>query len=297
MFDTGTKIKLIASSCNKKTGPRKGSVGYITELYHLRTKIKGRTIFAIPATCRFTRYGNERKCRAETKSILTILPVVHGNDAENTIKTIISTIGPEKYVSRWNIIRSEVSVATTIPIVLATPMYTPGLDLMMCAHEELQCWLENKILSLSSFTSRAIGTNYLSKEGTSGITENDLLNLREMTVSKQLRRALLEKMCVSPNARNKWIKILLMLSIMSDRSDHEIISDDLRASSNNILNGLSHPKGTFTTNDVYQTLAPYLFCKKFDEYKKIFAKNTEFYKPIKEMEAMKIIILGLSIIN
>lgn len=297
MFNSGTKIKLIASSCNKKTGPRKGSVGYITELYHLRTRIRGRTIFAIPATCRFTRYGNERKCRAETKSILAILPVVHNNDAEDSIKTIISTIGPEKYVSKWNTIRSGVSIATTIPIVLAAPMYTPGLDLMTCAHEELQCWLENKILSLSSFTSRAKGTHYLSKEGTSGITEYDLSSLREMTVSKQLRHVLLEKMCNSPTARNKWIKILLMLSIMSDRSDHEIISDDLRTSSDNLLNSLSHSKGLFTTNDVYQTLVPYLFCKKFDEYKKIFAKNTEFCEPIKEMEAMKIIILGLSTIN
>lgn len=82
MIKGGTKVIVLTSSLRKKTGPRKGSVGYVVQLNRPGGNIfyyEEEDVFVHLVKVMFTRYGSEtNKQRNETKSFLNILPSFSG---------------------------------------------------------------------------------------------------------------------------------------------------------------------------------------------------------------------------
>lgn len=79
MFETGTRVIALNSSFSGKTGPRKGSVGYVldTGLGEQGSYYDGdRCWFATLHRTTFVRYGFENRQRNETKFFINIFPYI-----------------------------------------------------------------------------------------------------------------------------------------------------------------------------------------------------------------------------
>lgn len=294
MFDLGTKIRIVASSHLKKTGPRKDSVGYVTVLSNSRAFIFNRTIFTAYASVKFIRYGNEKRHRAETKCVLLVFPVIEDN-IEETLKVFINKINSEKYTSDWNEVRANMSIPENVPIVIAAPVHTPEISFKTCTHTELCCWFESCLLSqqISSFVNKALVTRHPFKNGTQCIAEQTLSILREMMVSKEMRHSVIKGMCDSPSIRDKWIGMMRMATIMAKHTQYDLVLNGL---CNTVFSGVydKDGKGSVTTTEVYTLLIPYIFHDKFDKFKGVCIDRKGFSKVIKDMEAIRKIIFTLT---
>jgi len=294
MFDLGTKIMLMASSCHKKTGPRKGSVGYVTTLFHAYKSICNKRIFVTPASVKFLRYGNEKRHRFETKSILLVFPVIR-NDTETSLKAFINIINSDKCVKDWNDILATMSLKENTPVAIAAPIYTPEVSFETCTHEELRCWFESCLLSqqISSFVNRALISHHPFKENVPCITNDHLTTLREMIISKQVRHAVMNDMYEDISLRNQWISILRMIEIISESAEQETILNNLYDIFATGLYG-KDSKGAVLPTEVYKILSPYIFRNKFKVFKNVFVNKKGFPKIIKEMEGIKKLIFALT---
>lgn len=77
MIKTGTKIIILSSSCRKKTGPRKGSIGFVSQMKQYGSEIsyiEEEDVFVNLTRVVFTRYGFESKERMELKYFMNVLP-------------------------------------------------------------------------------------------------------------------------------------------------------------------------------------------------------------------------------
>lgn len=294
MFDLGTKIILVASSCHKKTGPRKDSVGYVTTLFHSQSSICNKNIFVTPASVKFLQYGNEKKHRVETKSILLLFPAIK-DCTEESLKAFINIINSEKYVNDWNGVRAAVSLKENIPVAIAAPIYTPEVSFETCTHEELRCWFESCLLSqqISSFVNKALISYHPFRKEINCVTKNHLTTLRKMIIEKQERHLMIKDMYEDISLRKQWIGLMRMISIISEGAEQENILNSLYEISATNLYGRDSEGVVFQT-EVYKILIPYIFRNKFKAFKNIFINKKGFSKPIKEMEAIKKLIFALT---
>ncbi len=88
MFNIGAKVIVLKSNFKKKASPRRGSIGYISEIEVHTTKIGGiYTLFRYygTATIIFTRYGFQKTTRSERRVVNIIIPILKGPDYINTL--------------------------------------------------------------------------------------------------------------------------------------------------------------------------------------------------------------------
>ena len=294
MFDLGAKIILVASSCHKKIGPRKDSIGYVTSLFNAHTSIGNKSIFVTPASVKFLCYGNEKRHRFETKQVLLVFPFLN-NPIEGSLKAFINIINSDKYINDWSKVRASMSVTDKVPIALAAPIYTPEISFETCTHEELRCWFESCLLSqqTSSFVNKALLSRHPFREEIPCITKHRLTMLREMIMSKQTRHAIMNDMYEDISLRNEWIKTIRMVAIIAEGFEQETIFNMLYEVSATSLYDRDN-KGIVLPTEVYKILAPYVFRSKFKAFKNVFVNKKGFPKIIKEMEAIKKLIFALT---
>ena len=294
MFDLGAKIILVASSCHKKTGPRKDSIGYVTSLFHAHASIGNKSIFVTPASVKFLCYGNEKRHRFETKQVLLVFPFIN-NPTEGSLKAFINIINSDKYVNDWNRVRASVSRTDKAPIVMAAPIYTPEISFETCTHEELRCWFESCLLSqqISAFVNKALISSHTFRENIPCITKHRLTMLREMIISKQVRNGIMNDMYEDISLRNELIKIMRMVTIIAEGFEQETIFNRLYEVSAARLYERDN-NGVVLPTEVYKILSPYVFRSKFNALKNIFVNKRGFTKLIKEMEAIKRLIFALT---
>jgi hypothetical protein len=148
MFDPGTKIILLDSSHQKTIGPRKGSIGYVSNCSDTRVfNLIGDDFepFNIVSTfCEvfFIRYGFEEKNRLEKKHIISIIPVLkRNNNNELNVAKIIKNFRNQINSSQlWNSLRECYNASVSVPIVLATPLSCDRTDLLTCNELEFKAW-------------------------------------------------------------------------------------------------------------------------------------------------------------
>lgn len=93
MFNTGTRIIALASSLSAKTGPKRGSVGYVRDL-DIKDNIgniinkngmffdESRMWFLKLHLIYFVRYGFEKKSRIESKFFINLVPYLSDHEAK-----------------------------------------------------------------------------------------------------------------------------------------------------------------------------------------------------------------------
>ena len=87
MFDEGAQIQLVASTRRKKAGPRRGSLGFVSEI-NCSGDIHDIRYYLV--TVMFHRFGFEKKTRAEKQRVVMALPFL-GNK-KVTLKKMVNQI-------------------------------------------------------------------------------------------------------------------------------------------------------------------------------------------------------------
>ena len=130
MFNFGMNIVVAASSLTKnKTGPRIGSVGFVSGNYKLPSPKyidKEFPALLIPQRVIFTNFGFETKLRVEEKVIIGILPIPAFNKSFNEETTRLFTeIHGNLQHKRWQKIIMNIYNWKCKPICLVVPNIVP----------------------------------------------------------------------------------------------------------------------------------------------------------------------------
>ncbi len=182
MFDPGTKIILIESSLHKTVGPRKGSIGYISNCYNTRTlqlmTEKFNSISVVASICEvmFIRFGFEERGRIERKTIISVIPIlkrenqkkIKEEEATGVVECIANfrdMLNSPKSGYLWESIRDNFEVASSLPIVLATPVSYDPTDLATCDNIEFRAWITAHLTSSSMrrFVSKSLQSSHFTK--------------------------------------------------------------------------------------------------------------------------------------
>jgi hypothetical protein len=171
MFEPGTKVILVESSLHKTIGPRKGSIGYVSNCSFTRTIpaiTEGFGSFNVVASlCEivFIRFGFEEHGRVERKHVISIFPLIkNGNlfNKDNKKETIKESIcGIDKHVKDlcnmiasqkdsylWENIRDNCEVSSSVPVALIVPLSYDTTDLTTCKDVEFKAWITSYLNSI-----------------------------------------------------------------------------------------------------------------------------------------------------
>lgn len=287
MFDLGEKVILLASSCHKKTGPRKNSIGYITVFNSTLKVLDGLNLITMGAEIRFLRYGNEKKDRFETKRVSLVFPILQNNFDIKLDSFIHAVNKPSDKMC------SILSISENKPIVLAVPLYTPEINFSMCSDQELSCWLESCIMSqqINFFINQALISYHFfqNKE----VSASQLILLQNAMVSNYTRKTLIKHICRNASRRIKWINILRLIIITSGYIGQKAMSTNLVSISRN-RSYKKDIKGRISRNGLYSILGPRIFYSTFSKFENIFKGSNHFKLLVKELNTTKTIMLSLS---
>lgn len=147
MFKTGTRVMVLSSSFSGKTGPKVGSMGYITgdSVSYLDNDSP---FFIFPTEIVFTRYGFELKIRRECKRFIAIAPIgpldMDEEDREKELDERLKrtyNIQNEKCDTLKMLKSSRMFRSTAIGLLAPAPK----VNLMGSGPEERVAWLESHV--------------------------------------------------------------------------------------------------------------------------------------------------------
>lgn len=302
MFDLNTKIILVASSCHKKVGPRKNSIGYIVTINKSLTVLSNPNVVVISANIKFLHYGNEKKDRFETKRVLLVFPILQDNQdsIDNQFERFAHTINSNRHVEYWNKVRHFLKETNNTPVVIAIPLSTPEVNFELCSSQEFFCWFEGFLMSrqINSFVNKALISNHFSQNELYNV--HTLLALQSMMVNKSIRQNSLSVIYRDKLKRKKWINILRIITITREIHDQKNIIASLHYTSNNILQHIKDNRKSVAINKIYAMLIPYVFCRFFSKFTNIIMllkgtdkSNKEISKIVDRIESTKAMILEL----
>ncbi len=110
MFYIGSEVIVIGSNIKRKSGPRKGSIGNVSQIQN-PVRISD-TQSVIPSIISFSRYGHENKSRLEIKT-------VYINSFSNIKNTHGSDINFEKCINKFIQQTSKIKLNPSSVVVLA----------------------------------------------------------------------------------------------------------------------------------------------------------------------------------
>lgn len=206
----GSKVIVITSSVKKGIGPRKGSIGYLSDVSMYGGYSNKISAYAQPIRVVFTRYGFESKTRKERKGFINILPVVH-KDTTHGYAKIIENIDVNTLF--WARMRESLASPNNkskaaFPYGILVPLET---DLMGCGFEEFFVWLESHILS--KMFHKAIVSVSSNRERLSGIIDIRVIDLLlTITKSKELRNLWKDTIKESVDFRGLLIKTIRQIT-------------------------------------------------------------------------------------
>ncbi len=145
MFDSGTKMVVLASSHRGSLGVKKGSLAFFCQdvgngnvLYDEDNKV-----FFAAAELVFYRYGFEKKDRCERKQVLVLLPKISANygDTYGQVAKLSRRIQSGR-AEMWNKCRSAIGVSAKVPAVMLAPVGLEKDDLVTCNIYQRMAWME-----------------------------------------------------------------------------------------------------------------------------------------------------------
>lgn len=282
MLNTGTKVWVVASSCQKKIGPRHGSIGYVSGFNDFdSTSIDGNIVLS-PRKIIFLRYGFEKRLRVETREVLLACPILRDKkaDASSQINSLCNEIKRFK------------TKQSSSHIVVVTPI-NDGTSLMDCSAVEFRAWISSYLRCpyFNSFTQLTLSHGYFTNFG------NELLKKR--TAWETMRLACIDNEFRESKIRywlydkENWedrINALRIMTLFCTRANIRYISrfayDDL----NYLLQIDAAPREI-----VYKKLLPFLLnSAALEVFKPIARENKDLCRIIDDIEAIQNGFRGLS---
>lgn len=240
MFEPGTKVILVESSLHKATGPRKGSIGYVSNCsftHAIPTAVEGLGTFNVVASlCEilFIRFGFEEHSRIERKNVISVFPLIKngrlfdkgsGNKKEidkdrysidKNIKDFCSMIATQKESYLWENVRCSCEVSSSVPITLATPINYDTTDLTTCKEVEFRAWVISYLnnLSMYKFIDNSIKSLHYTNYNDADLHRPEIWNhLQSLTNDRDYRQDYINSHSVGPEERKECI--LLIRKLMS----------------------------------------------------------------------------------
>ena len=274
MFDPGTKIILVESSLHKTVGPRKGSIGYISNCYDTRTfnliKEGFDYVSVIASLCEvlFIRFGFEERGRMERKTIIALFPIFKSGGVKkaknkenelNPIKSMANLcqlITSQKDSYLWENIKANYETSPSIPVVVASPLNYDNTDLTMCDDIEFKAWIlsymTNTIMSKLVRGTRQSG--HFSKSNDNELSSKGTWDELQLFIDdRSYRGDCVNRWASSAEARAKSISLIRKIMAVQSRSFMKKAMEDI----NNIHNIDMHDYVT----TIYNTICPYMYNK------------------------------------
>jgi hypothetical protein len=213
MFDPGTKVILVESSLHKSVGPRRGSIGYVSNCRHIRVVpviTEGFGSFSVAASlCEilFIRFGFEERGRIERKTVISVFPMMRNGsllnkeikkeankednpDIAKHMKDFCHMISSQKDSYLWENVKGICDVSPNIPIVLAAPLSYDTTDLTVCSELEFKAWLASHLtnISISEFIGRTMQSGHYTKYNDKELNKSETWNnLYRLTGDREFR--------------------------------------------------------------------------------------------------------------
>lgn len=193
MFDSGTKVVVLASSHRGPTGVKKGSVGFFHQLIENGRVVRDREqkVYAVPAQVIFTRYGFEKKSRCEKKKVMLLLPEVDSNysDVSGQVAKLSRRIQSGKN-ELWNRARKLCGeVGDKTPAVMMVPAGIDERTIDNMQSIEVCAWMEAILTNdkMIHWLMAATQDRYINRSFHPELTEDVVYFLREVATDKSAR--------------------------------------------------------------------------------------------------------------
>lgn len=249
MFDPLTRIAVIYSEI-KNTGPRQGSIGYIshaTDIQLVASRLLSAYIYT--TTINFVRYGYEKRKRSEYKQVHALIPVNFDGKTQG-IETFIEKLEDERI---FNSFKDSLNTPTDNPFCIIGPLETP-MNMLNQDDDIFYGWIEtylryeqhNHILEsfLDSEDSGFICTNLK-------IDYTLMRSLVSMVYDHQMKSAGLPMLA---DRKNMVIKSLRFVMLMSNLYRNNMVTSSPLNESSHLNN-----EGRLDPVAFYNKIIPYLY--------------------------------------
>jgi len=220
MFEQRERLIVLSSSVSSKdTGPRKGSIGYFISTSDIYRNNK-HDVCVSEADIIFSRYGYEKKHRAERKKVIILFPSTKYGDI------VLSTRGRE-LVEKVNSAKSGVVEDirgmerwshNNLHVIVAAPSQT---NILKLDEEELVCWAVAFLHGeISRSVTRMTGSGYYVNSTFKGLSVNSLWNklLHAGADRGSMGKLLTEISTFDKNKLKEFIEITSAMSAIGRRS-------------------------------------------------------------------------------
>lgn len=211
MFETGTRIMILASSRRKGPGPRKGSVGYVSTTrqfdYFQNFTASLHEVF-------FTRYGFEETRRIERKPVICAFPILkEGEDTPLQVKSFIRRVISPKHEKDWNSVRASFDVNASVPIAVAVPDNVNKIDITEAPDNEFKAWTHsiNYNQRIIHRIHEALMRGHFVNSKDSRICEENLELLRAMGSDRDFRDVTLSDITATKQRKELFVSTVRML--------------------------------------------------------------------------------------
>lgn len=243
MIKTGTRVIVLTSSSERKIGPRKGSIGYVTQLEKSGKNIfynNDEDVFVHLTKVIFTRYGFEvGKRRRETKFFLNIFPsFLMPLGLKNPTKSIDAHIDRVKDIKIfgtpfWDGLSGRTSVlygkgnvygGTLMPLPFAKA------DLIRVKRWEFESWLNSFVTDrLFHHVLYLITTAPVPVERLKHILNLGMVNqLREMYRDRDYRDHMLQRLSASRAKRSEVVGLVRRITSIAYTPEYRKDLSDMK---------------------------------------------------------------------
>jgi hypothetical protein len=253
MFSPSARVVVLASSSNKQTSPKYGSIGYIINSgktkYYIRDTVKlSNGVMVSPVNVLFTRYGcGKDRTSTERREILCVTPVLRkpseyekNFSVQDRVKRAVSQFLKQDFTSNawYNIKCNHVKNPDYATICIMALAPDRGVDLMSCDEVELKGWIGSSLLNypFKTLISKMCNHIYLSKFPFSADHREMLMMLNEATKSKSYRREFLNRDVFRSKVRRQ-IAIETLRGVIAIGSSRAFTNAENKQIAHNIKNG------------------------------------------------------------
>ena len=230
MFDSHTKVIVLASSTKKKTSPRFGSTGYVVGAgdpkYMPQVNVANGVIVAVVDVL-FTRYGlGKDRYKAERREVINVFPVIRkppDYEKELTIwervDRAITKFRRESFSgSTWYDVKSRVASnpdSINVCIMAPTPVYK--VDLTTCPIGDFVAWFDSYIYSycIKTMLAKICGGLYAKMFPLSQKHVDMLFSMNQCTMSKSARSDFINHISTGAEGRKIAVETLRAVESMS----------------------------------------------------------------------------------
>ena len=225
MFNTSTKVAVLASSNTKNIGPKHGSIGYAVSegapyyVPHLLSPNITDGMMLSRSKVAFIRYGfGKERPKYEYKPILNVFPIIDKSTKtegfDKLVSKVVNKFSKEDFGSKfWLNCKADIVGATRANVCIMAPILTLGVDLRTCSNLEFSAWFNNTLSSYDakSALSRIIAnTHYLSKLP-SVESRQVAVNLRSCMMDVTHKSRYLNDIIDSPETRALVVEFIRLL--------------------------------------------------------------------------------------